>query len=88
MTCEEWCDVAWEYLLDSTPMMANPAEYRDALWSAIHDGEVSPEMKKRQLERAPERARAALGKAPPTSALSELEALQQRAIALREAKNT
>lgn len=80
--------MAWEYLLDSTPMMANPAEYRDSLWSVLHDGVVTPEMQKRSLEKAPERARAALGKAPPRSALSELEELKRQAVALREARNT
>jgi len=80
--------VAWAYLLSQTPMMANPAEYRDQLWTVLYEGEVTPEMKQRQLEKAPERARAALGKPPPKSAMSELDALKERAIALRAAKNT
>jgi hypothetical protein len=40
VTISDWCDVAWEYILDSTPMMASPIEYRDVLWAALHDGET------------------------------------------------
>jgi hypothetical protein len=38
MLIDDWCDVAWQYLLGTAPMMAAPSEYRDALWSVLHDG--------------------------------------------------
>lgn len=40
MAIDDWCDVAWAYILRTTPMMANPHEYRETLWTILHDGEA------------------------------------------------
>lgn len=64
-------------------MMSNPHEYRDNLWSLIVDGEVTEEMKQRAKENEVQRAKAAIGKATPKSALSEMEELMQAAERLR-----
>lgn len=42
MAIDDWCDVAWAYILRTTPMMANPHEYRATLWSILYEGEAPP----------------------------------------------
>lgn len=80
--------MAWAYLLRMAPMMANPHEYRDALWSVLYHGELTEEMKKNAAKNAAENARKAIGKPAPPSAMAELEAMKQQAAALRAAKAT
>lgn len=72
MSIAEWCDVAWEYILEGAPLMASPTEYRDVLWAALHDG------------KAPEKG-AGKGKSASKTEVNEMAALLEKAKALREA---
>lgn len=80
--------MAWALLLRMSPMMANPHEYRAALWSVLYTGELTDEMKANAAKHAAENAKAAIGKPAPKSALDELEAMKAQAAALRAAKAT
>jgi len=40
VTVGDWCDVAWAYLMENTPMMANPFEYRETMWGLLYEGET------------------------------------------------
>jgi hypothetical protein len=60
-------------------MLANPHEYRDALWTVLHEGRLTEEMQAKQdAEYVP-------GGPTPQSAFEEMEAMKRAAIAAREA---
>ena len=79
ITPEAWCDVAWAYLLRSTPSLSNPHEYRDALWTVLYEGKLTAEMEAKQAEEYTP------GGETPLSAFEEMEAMKAAAIAAREA---
>lgn len=56
MMIDDWCDVAWGYILEQTPMMANPHEYRQTLWAILHDGETPPPKTPQPTSRGPRKA--------------------------------
>jgi hypothetical protein len=61
-------------MLKQTPMMANPHEYRDLLWTVLHEGR-SPDTSGTDYEPGGE---------TPQSAFEEMEAMKRAAIAARE----
>jgi hypothetical protein len=58
MAIDDWCDVAWAYVLRNTPMMANPSEYREALWTVLHDGDTPPPPRTETTDSSGKRRRA------------------------------
>lgn len=62
--------------------MMNQGEYRDALWTVLHDGKMTKEMEAKQA------ADYEPGGPTPQSAFDEMEAMKQAAIAAREAQGT
>lgn len=82
----DWADVAWAYVMRNTPVMANPAEYRDLLWQALYVGELTTEQKAKIAAKAPERAKASLGKPTPKAALDEFAALQEQIASIKAAR--
>jgi hypothetical protein len=64
-------------------MLANPHEYREMLWQALHDGELSPEMQAKADKNRADAAKSAVGKAPPRSAREEMEAMLAQAAEMR-----
>lgn len=77
MTIPDWVDVTWSYLLDATPMMASPTEYRDTLWTVLHDGTITDEMRRKAAENRPK------GGPPSRSDLSEMDEMMRQARILR-----
>jgi hypothetical protein len=60
----------------NTPMMASPSEYRDTLWTVLHDGEITDEMKRKASANRPK------GEIPK-QAYSEMEEMMRQARILR-----
>lgn len=77
MAIGDWCDIAWGYMLDSTPMMASPSEYRDTLWSVLHDGIITDEMKRKSASNARK------GGPPPRHAVDEMAEMMRQARIMR-----
>ena len=64
-------------MLDSTPMMALPSEYRDTLWTVLHDGIVTDEMKRKAAGSRPKSG-------PPSQRdYSEMDEMMRQARTLR-----
>lgn len=64
-------------MLRNTPMMASPSEYRDTLWTVLHDGTITDEMRRKAAENAPK------GGPPPQHAINEMEEMMRQARMLR-----
>jgi hypothetical protein len=87
MLLRDWVDVAWAKILRDVPTMASPFEYRQKMHAAFWEGKY--EGSKESATDAVAHAKEAVGKAAPTAAVSEMEALRARARAMRaEQANT
>jgi hypothetical protein len=97
VTISDWASVAWTVVSDQAPLMANPFEYREALWSILYKGEDPPPSRRPD---PPARSRRGRHQPPPkpgparpmtrteSSALAALDAQVAEIAARRNADDT
>ena len=73
ITIEHWVPIAWTVISDQAPVMANPFEYRDALWSILYKGEQPAPTRRPDPPSRDAKGRLRPGKPPPARKMSSAD---------------
>lgn len=73
ITIAHWVPIAWTVVSDQAPVMANPFEYREALWTILYKGEQPAPPRKPDPPSRDAKGRRKPGKPPPARKMTASE---------------